>query len=487
VKREPSSLIANSTVLLVSRVVTLVSGGALAIYAIRTLSVEDFGRYSIALALAMILSLLSEMGISSLAVRKIAHKPEQESRVLAVALAAELATSAAAAALLVPVALLLRYPAEVIGLVAIAAVAVLVQGLLTALETPFQARRVLSYVALFGALQGLVTAGVGFPLLALRAGPMGLMAALAVGYATTCVGAVWMLRWAGIRPSWAGATSRIPRFLLAALPIAATGGVTIVYERVDLLLVSKLDTTEGAAVYAVALQALQFAMLLPAVVTASFFPLLTTHLRDDRDLGARSVALLARIFLVLSVPLVIVFVVAAEPLVTFVLGDRYEDAAVPLAIVSGSMVLGFLNYLYWSALLAAFLERAKLKIMAVALSLNVAANLVLIPAYGPTGAAISLLGTDLILGIWQMVVVHRRVFPIPFARIFVTPGIVAAVAIAVGVGVGAVYPVVGALVGVGIFVLVLLRARYVTAEEWRPLTAPLLGLVGRIPGRRQAA
>jgi O-antigen/teichoic acid export membrane protein len=469
--------------MLLSRAVTLVAGGALAVYAIRTLSVEEFGQYSIALALATVVSLLSEMGISALAVREMATHPEREPQVLAIAIAAELLTSVVAAALLIPTAVLLGYRGEVVGLVAIAAGVVLVQGLLASLETPFQARRVMTYVAAFGALQGTVTAAVGFPLIALGAGPQGLMAALVVGYAATSAGAVWALRRSRIRPSWHGVRRRLPGFLWAALPIAATGGVTIVYERVDLLMVSKLDSTEAAAIYAVALQALHYTSLLPSVITLSFFPLLAGNLRDDREQGRRSVVLLARIFLFLSVPLVLVLVLCGEQLVTFVLGDRYEDAAVPLAIVSGSMVLGFLNYLFWSALLAAFQERAKLKIMAVALPVNVLLNVILIPPLGPTGAAIALLASDLLVGSWQLLVVHQRVFRIPVAEIFVAPALAGAVAMAVGWAAGMLSPLLGALVATLIFAGLLLRTRYVTAEEWRPLTEPLMALAGRITGR----
>jgi O-antigen/teichoic acid export membrane protein len=479
VRAEPRSLVSNSTLMLVSRVVTLAAGGALAIYAIRTLSVEDFGRYSIALALATVLSLISEMGISSLAVREIATQPEREPEVLGVAIAAELITSVVAAALLIPAALLLRYPTEVVVLVAIAAGAVLVQGLLAALETPFQARRAMSYVAAFGALQGIVTAAVGFPLLALGAGPAGLMSALVIGYAVTCLGGVWALHRAVIRPRWRGVPGRLRGFIFAAMPIAATGGVTILYERIDLLLVSKLDSTDAAAIYAVALQALMYTNLLPAVVTTAFFPLLAANLRDDREQGRRSVILLARIFLFLSMPLIIVLVVCGDELVTFVLGDRYKDAAEPLAIISGSMVLGFLNYLFWNALLAAYEERAKLKIMLVALPLNVALNLVLIPPYGPTGAAIALLASDLLVGIWQVLVVDRRVFSIPMLRIALVPSVACVVAVILGLAIASELPVLGGVAGVVLFVGVLLRAHYVKPDEWRPLTEPLLGVVRR--------
>ena len=480
----PGTLVGNSTVMLLSRAVTIVAGGALTIYAIRTFTVEEFGRYSIALALATTLSLLSEMGISGLAVRKITTTPKDESQLLAIAVAAEIATSAAAAALLIPVALLLGYPDEIVLLVAIAAGAVLFQGILAALQTPFQARRVMSYVAAFGALQGTATAAIGFPLLAAGTGPAGLMGAFVFGHLVALGGAVFALRRTRIHPAWGGVSKRIGGFLLAALPIALAGGADVIYERIDLLMVSKLDGIEAAEIYSVALQALIYTSLVPSIVMGAFFPLLVANLRDDPSQGQRSVMLLARIFLVLSLPLVIVLVTCGESLVTFVLGSRYSDAAVPLAIVSGSMVLGFLNYLFWYALLAAHQERAKLRILAVGLPVNAALNVILIPRYGPTGAAIALLASDLMMGLWQALIVHRRIFPVDITRIVALPGMVALGAVAAGLAVATVNPVLGGVVGVSLFTMVLLPTGYVTAEEWRPLTDPLLGIRRRMRGPR---
>jgi O-antigen/teichoic acid export membrane protein len=480
---EPFSLVANSTAVLVSHAISLLTGGLLAVYAIRTFSVEDYGRYAIALALTTLVSMLSEMGISTLAVREMSYRPDLERQVFGVALAAEFVTSAAAVVLLVPVAIVLGYSAAIIGLTAIGCLIVIFQGVQAALGTPFQARRVLVYVAGLGALNGTVAAAAGFPLIMAGAGPAGLMVALALGYASACAGA-WIVlrRRLHLTPSWRRVWARVGPFLLAALPIAATGGIAIAYERIDLLLVSKLDSTEGAAVYAVALQALTYSVLLPAAVTTSFFPLLTKNLREDPDQGRRSVVLLARIFTFLSVPLVILFVVSGEPLVTAVLGDDYSDAAVPLAIISGCMVLGFHNYLFWNALVAAYLERRKLLILAVALPFNVALNLILIPPLGPTGAAIALLASDAVMGAWQIGVVRRNLFAVPLGAIFLAPLLVGLLSVAVGLAVATLSEPAGAVVGIGVFVVVLQRIGYVTADEWRPLTDALLGATARLRG-----
>ena len=109
--------------------------------------------------------------------------------------------------------------------------------------------------------------------------------------------------------------------------------------------------------------------------------------------------------------------VGGETLLVTLFGARYRASAGPLAILAWSVVLGFLNYLLWYSLLAAYRERAKLKIMLVGLGLNVALNAALIPTLGPSGAAISLIATDLLIVTWQGVLVRRHLFALSLAQL----------------------------------------------------------------------
>src|SRR5439155_24652160 len=90
---EPATLVANTGVMVGARVYLLVAGGALSIYAIRTFSIDSYGRYAIAASLIMIFGLLSEMGIATIALREMATGAARSRDVLAVALWAELITS----------------------------------------------------------------------------------------------------------------------------------------------------------------------------------------------------------------------------------------------------------------------------------------------------------------------------------------------------------------------------------------------------------
>ena len=312
--------------------------------------------------------------------------------------------------------------AGAVALVAIGAGVILFQGVLAAAEACFQARRLLVYPAFFWAVQAAVTAAVGFVAVGLGAGPRGLAAALTVGYAAAIpIAFVLLVSRLGVRPELAETWRRIGPFVRTALPIAATGGMTIIYDRVDVLMLSKLDTTRAVAIYNVPLTILQYSMIVPAIIATAFFPLLAETLRTSPAQARESFGLLSRMFVLISVPVAIVLSAGGETVLTTLFGGRYRDSAAPLAVLAWSIVLGFFNYLLWYSLLAAYREGMKFVIMVVGLGLNVGLNLVLIPAYGPRGAAISLICSDLLVVLWQGVLVRRHLFAISLPGLLTKP------------------------------------------------------------------
>src|SRR6266511_1275766 len=170
----PASLVFNTVVMTASSAVSLAINPALAIFAIRTFSVEEYGHFAIALALIGIFGVFSETGISTVALRLMSTDHSGEANYLGLALASELVTSLVIAPLMLPVGLLLGYPPEVIALLGIGTVYLFFQGFLAALDATFRARRVLVFPALFLALQAAVTGVAGVALISSGAGPPGL-------------------------------------------------------------------------------------------------------------------------------------------------------------------------------------------------------------------------------------------------------------------------------------------------------------------------
>jgi len=467
--------------MLIARLYALVAAGALSIYAIRTFTTHAYGRYAIAFALITIFGLVSEMGISTLALREMAMHPAREARTLGVALWAELLTSIVTSVAMFPIALILGYSAGVLALLGIGAGIILFQGLSAAIDVAFQARRRLIYAAVSSVIQTTVTVAVGFALVAKGVGPAALLTAVLVGYAAAVPAALLLLlRRLRIRPILRDSWRQVLGFVRIASPIAITGGMTIIYDRIDVLMLSKLDGTRAVAVYSVPLTILQYSMILPAIVATAFFPLLAEVLRSAPAAARDAFGLLFRAFVLTSVSIAIVLTVGGETLLVTLFGARYRASAGPLAILAWSVVLGFLNYLLWYSLLAAYRERAKLKIMLVGLGLNVALNAALIPTLGPSGAAISLIATDLLIVTWQGVLVRRHLFALSLAQLTVKPLLAAGAATPVVIVLLPAGHLLAGIAGALTYSVALLAMQYIAIEEWDLLLAPARTMFTRV-------
>ena len=478
---EAASLLANSSFMLLARAFTLLSGGALIVYAARVLSVTEYGQYTVAVALMAIFGLLSEMGISALALREMSPPEARLQHILGVALGAELVTTVVAAAALVPTGIALGYSTDVLALLAIAAGVLLCQGLLPPIDAAFKARRVLIYSAELTFVQSAVTAVAGFALVALGAGAAGLLAALLLGSAAALpVGLVLLKRRLKVFPSFEGTWSQVGPFLLASAPIAITGALTAVYDRVDVVMVSTLDDAAAAAVYGIPLAIVQYAMLVPMIIGTAFFALFANALRDDRPAARSSFFLVSRLFVFASVPIAMVLAAGGTDIVTLLFGDHYEPSGEVLALLGWNVILGFQILLFWYGLLAAHHERRMAGCMTIGLALNVALNFWLIPSYGPRGAAISLIVSDAFVLVTQVVLLQRNVFPVSFRQVLLKPLVAAALAIPLMLFLSGYSGVLAGTIAALLFIGLLLAGRYISGDEWQPLTQPVMRVVRRV-------
>jgi O-antigen/teichoic acid export membrane protein len=198
--------------------------------------------------------------------------------------------------------------------------------------------------------------------------------------------------------------------------------------------------------------------------------LLSRTLESDRPEAQRLFFLVVRVFFFLSVPISLLLALSSPTLLPVVFGHAYSHSVTVLQIMAWTSVLGFQNYVLWYALLAIRRERAVLVIQIAGLAVNVAINAVAIPLYGSTGAATALLISDFLVIAGQVVLIHRTLFSIPFAELLMKPLAAAAVVIPIAAVISTRTAVGGALMGAVVYAAILVALRYVTAEEWRPVT-----------------
>jgi O-antigen/teichoic acid export membrane protein len=466
----PSSLVANSAIMLLAQGFSVLVGGGVSIYAIRTLSVEDWGTYSTALALIAVFTVFSGLGIGQLALREMTADPAGMQAVVARSLGSLIITCSAAATVLAPTVLLLGYSSRVLLVILIVSPLLLFEPTATLAQAAFNARRSLRHVARFQVARSATYAVLAVALLVGGAGILGLATASLIGaLVSLSIAAGSLRRRLGVRP--AISFHRTRPALRAAIPIAGVSIVGILYSRLDVLMLSKLDDVASVATYSVPYSLVQLSWIVPSIVASAFFPILSRAIAASETQAHHLFFLVVRLFLFASLPISLLLAVGSPTILKTVFGG-YGDSVGVLQIMAWTSVLGFENYVLWYGIFAVHRERMVLVLQIAGLVLNGVLNLLLIPRFGPKGAAGALIASDLMVVIGQAAIVHRYLFRFPLTVVLAKPAGAAAVVVPTTVLAGREWSPLGAATcGALAYAGILLATRYIKPAEWKPLTS----------------
>jgi len=189
------------------------------------------------------------------------------------------------------------------------------------------------------------------------------------------------------------------------------------YDRFDVLLLSRLAGNYATGVYSAAYRPLSMLQLVPYGILYSLLPALSRN-RDDAQTKGR---LEKAMGLLLSAAFVVILVtmVFAGPAVHLVLGYAYAESAVALKILIWAILLRYVNYALNVQLLASGEERVFVVTSLVCFGVNAIGNLILIPIYSWRAAAALTIVTEIVL-LAQNVYWLRRItgsVPKPFGGV----------------------------------------------------------------------
>jgi O-antigen/teichoic acid export membrane protein len=184
------------------------------------------------------------------------------------------------------------------------------------------------------------------------------------------------------------------------------------YDRLDVLMLSKLAGDYATGVYGVAYRPIATMQLLPYGVLYSLLPALSRGgcaQPEQRERLEKAMGLL------LSAAFVIVLatMVFADALVPLLLGSRFAESAAALKILIWAVILRYLNYALNMRLLAGGHERVFVATSLTCLAVNFIGNLVFIPIFSWRAAAVLTVMTELALLAQNVYWVRRAVGAVP--------------------------------------------------------------------------
>ena len=393
------------------------------------LGVEGFGEYAIVLAVAPILAIVSDFGIATIASREIAKTPERADDLGGTLLWLRLVGAVFVFVLFLPLVPFLPYSHEVkLGLViAAAGVAVTVVGNFPAAF--FQVNLRLEYVAILDAVSALLTvAGLAF-VIALDLGFYAVVAvwpAVAVGISVASFALSRRFWTINVRRGWASARP----LLRDALPIGLVTLLGLLHFKVDSVMLSVLKPAADVGTYTVAYRFLEYALLLPTLFMAAVFPILARYLHERSPMTDDVIRRSFNFLLLLALPLAVALLALARPLVHLVAGEAFDDAVLPLQILSLALVFAFANAIFASLLFALNRQRQLIAASLLGIAVNVGLNAYFIPKWSYVGAAGTTAFSEL-LGFALVFALARRAHPFALGLGFVLRVSAAAAAMAV--------------------------------------------------------
>lgn len=392
-----SQKVALNTVLLVGgRLAVGASGLVGTIVATRYLGIDRFGQLQTAVTFTALFAVLTDAGVWTIASREIARRPDEEQRIVSTAsligaglgLFTALATVGAAFAI---------YGGEDRSLVrlgiVILAVPVLLTGPLGASSAFLTARQ----RAIPGAIAGL-TAAIGFlvALAVVTAWDLG-FAGIVTAYLVSALlnAAVLILgarRTVSLRPAWDRPLAR--QLLRWAVPQGFVVAITVIYIRVDTVLLSVLAGDEDVALYGLSYRVLEFLLLVPLMMSLTVFPEIARATAGSERLRMLVQGLFSAVAIV-TVPMLCVFVGFAPEVIRIAGGPKYDDAAAVLRILVVAVALSFVAGVFFHALIALNQQGRLARRMLVVLGLNVMLNILLIGPLAARGAALALVLSEI--------------------------------------------------------------------------------------------
>jgi O-antigen/teichoic acid export membrane protein len=409
------------SVLIVSRYLVALLGWAGTLIIVRYLSPSAWGGFSFVFSLLGIVGILSDLQVSRVVLRAILNA-DDPGRVVGSYLTLRIVFGILAYILTVTAILSGGYPQEIVLATIVAGMSLLLASPNAALRLFFESRlwlhpaaiaAVLGQVAQLILTVGIATSGSGT--VASFTVPAVLFEAVILAVQLLAVRRVVRIRLSVNLGEWW-------YWIREALPLALGWALATVYYRVDMVMLSQLDTLTSVGLYGVGYK---FADLIGFLSDALLVPALTLLVAAWPDNPAVFRRVFRHTFVVLCIiaaGVTVGFAGVALPMIELLYGSRFGAAAWAARGLVAGQAMHFFTGLAFATLVAIGRRRLFPVAMLVGLIVNVATNLWLIPRYSYNGAALATIFTELLVLVILSVALLRigEIHPIPIATILRT-------------------------------------------------------------------
>lgn len=359
------------------------------------MGVENFGKYTLVLTFITFSYIITDWGLSTLTIRDVAREPSETRTYIVHTTILRLVFGIIWYLILMGLILLLSYPIEILSLTSIAGLSILTNNILGGFNAIFSAHEKMYIPSIMGIIFSTLFLLFGIISLWLGLGLIGLMLTIVVLSMANTILTGWLLKGSLLPIRFSLDYPFYRKLIKSATPYAILSILSIIYFRIDSIMLSKLKTMEAVGLYNAGYKIVESLMFIPISLMGAYFPRMSKEARYSPSHLRRSYFRTTGLLLTFIIPVAIITTIFAKDIIIVLFGKEFLPTKNALRILIWAVVVMYINapignILYSSDRLFGFIPYAILNTL-----LNIILNFISIPRWSYIGASFTTLITEI--------------------------------------------------------------------------------------------
>lgn len=396
-KKEESSniplILENTFFVTISQIISKIIGLVVVIILARKLGVYYFGKYSLAVTTAAFLAAIGDFGLSQVLIREVAKNNSQAKKLVANTISIRLIIAVCLLLILIMVLSLISLPASTKFFILLFSIPILPNAVSLSFNSLFNAYerlRITAIVSVALSLLSLISI-----IIVLYAG-FGLLGVALISIFISLLSLILLFLLTKkyfFKPSLNFSFNSYRNLLKQSVPFAILAIQTLIYFRIDILMLAKMSTEKSIGLYNASYKFIDGLLIIPAMFTTVMFPVMS-RVSEDRS-GVKYLCQTSiRYLLIFILPVAIGTTLVARPLVLLIYNSNYSSSAYALSILIWTLVFIFINVPIVNMFYSLGNTKSVIPVVFGMILMNISLNLLLIPQFDFKGASIATVATE---------------------------------------------------------------------------------------------
>lgn len=383
----------NTSWMLLEQVLRLLAGVLVGIYVARHLGPIQFGTFSYAGAFVALFSSIAKLGLDGIVVRELVNHPDHRNEILGTAFWLKVVAGFSAIGIIIGILPWTSNDYETNLYILIIASGLIFQSI-EIVDFYFQSTTQAKYVAICKTIQLAISSVVKLYLIWIDADLLWFVTVALFDQVTLGLALLFIFYAKGDLSALSHFSKDTASSLLKySWPLIISSLATILYMRIDQIMIKEMLGAENVGFYSAALRLSETVYVIPMIICTSLFPAIISAKNVSQEMFDRRILILFEIMALLSILIAIPMSLFADVFITLLFGKAYLLATDVLVIHVWGGTFVFLGVAASKWMLAENITKHTMYRTLAGAGLNIALNLFLIPIYGIRGAAIATLIT----------------------------------------------------------------------------------------------